>query len=157
MFHRRFVSTGILASLAGCASLTFDQIPGPKQELRVEVPRTAQRLCDSLPAAAASLQLTVGRWSADLPTPPSVGSGNGDVLKPLAGGCLAELAREAPWWMPGDDGVRMRVRVAPAAGDDASKAIVEMEVKRVAAGQLWIAADGQPFLRRLQDMAAGGR
>ena len=146
-------AAALSGALAGCASLDFDQIPGPRQQAQLEIPRTARRVCDVLPAAASSLQLVLRRASSNLPAGRAGEAGGADVLQPANGGCLAELAREAPWWLPGDDGVRLRVRVAPARTGGSPQALVGLEIKRVAAGQVWIEADGQPFLKRLQDLA----
>lgn len=48
----------------------------------------------------------------------------------------------------------VRVRVAPVAGAGAPKAVVDLEIKRVAAGQVWIDAHGPTFHKRLQDVVA---
>ena len=122
------------AALGGCASLSYDQIPGSATEQRQEFTAGSSRVCEVLPTAAASLQWTVDAYGS---TP---------------GGCTADLKRMAPWWLPGDDGVRFRLRIA---GDNASagRAVATIEAKRAAPGQLWIERDGQPLLNRLRELA----
>ena len=132
---QRIVCITVSAALAGCASLSYDQIPGSTTEQRQEFTAVSARVCEVLPKAAESLQLTI------------------DALGPTPGGCTADLKRVPPWWLPGDDGVRFRVRIASAGNASAGGSVVELEAKRTSPGQVWIERDGQPLLNRLRELA----
>ena len=128
-----------MALQVGCSSLTYEQIPGPPQEARQELAASTRRACEVLPEAAASLSLIV------------------ETMVPGADGCMADLRRDAPWWLPGDDGVRLRVRVVPVSAGQPERSLVVLAAKRVALGQVWIDTGGHSFITRLGDLAGTGR
>lgn len=119
---------------AGCASMSYEAIPGHAQETRGQLQATVQRVCEVLPQAATSLTLRI------------------DSLTTLPIGCVAEARRDAPWWMPGDDGERLRVRVVQSQ-DSQNSTTVEIHAKKAAAGQVWVSSKAQDLLTRLGDLA----
>lgn len=127
------VATICCLLMAGCASLSYDQLPGPTHTQKTTLPAPAQRVCAAVPAAAAE----AGLRAASAQTTP--------------GGCIVDVRRDSPWWLPGDDGERLRVEVmagaASASGDDSSD--VTVTSKRVAPGQIWLDRSDQALLSRL--------
>lgn len=125
--------TGSLLLLAGCSAMRYDQLPGPTHDTTRMLAAVPGKVCDAVAATAGEMKLYIDDRS-DTPN-----------------GCMLELSRRPPAWLPGDDGERLRIHVTPAA--DGSRLIASS--RRVAPGQVWIESVTGPLLAAVERRTVG--
>ncbi|MCG2584940.1 hypothetical protein [Massilia sp. TS11] len=123
----------LLAS--GCTTLRYDDAPDPTTSSARTLAAAPATVCAAVLATADSMQLRL------------------DAQTRTERGCVLDISRRPPWWLPGDDGERLRVSVAPQG--EGSELLVF--ARRVAPGQVWLHSAAEQLLQASAERALAKR
>ena len=112
--------------------MNYEQLPGPTRTAVSIIDAPAAKVCAAIsPAVAqASLQL--------------------ESLQNTANGCQAMVKRSSPWWLPGDDGERLKIEINQTA---IGRTDIKVYSRRNAPGQIWVATNEANLLASISDKA----